>query len=143
MTTRQSIYRAVDEEIERARKKYPSSDTDARFMGLASEAGESLQAVVKWHLNPTPETRQAARDELIQSMGQHVRVLEELGIFDQCHVCNDLGMIEDIFFNPDFGPGSSWKPCPACSKPVEIHWAWKLFLVIAAFYCLLMVLGVI
>lgn len=135
MPTRQSIYKAVDEEIERARKKYPSSDTDARFMGLASEAGESLQAVVKWHLNPTPETRQAARDELIQSMGQHVRALEELGLMDPCAVCGDLGMIEEVFFHPDFGPDSAW-------KPVEIHWAWKLFLVIAAFYCLLMALGV-
>lgn len=69
MTTRQSIYKAVDEEIERARKKYPSSDACIRYMGMTCEMGESM--------------------------------------------------------------------------PVEIHWAWKLFLVIAAFYCLLMVLGVI
>jgi hypothetical protein len=143
MTTRQSIYKAVDEEIERARKKYPKGDADYRFMGLASESGEALQAVVKWRQNPNPDTRQAARDELIQSMGQHVRVLEELAIFDQCPVCNDTGMIEDIFFHPDFGPDSEWRPCPACSKPTEIHWAAKLFFVVCAFLLLLMALGVL
>jgi hypothetical protein len=142
MTTRQLIYKAVDEEIERARKKYPASDADNRFMGLAQESGEALQAVVKWRQNHCDETKEAARVELIQSMGQHVRALEELGLMDPCAVCGDLGTIEDVFFHPDFGPDSEWRPCPACSKPTEIHWAAKLFFVVCAFMLLLMALGV-
>lgn len=125
--SREAIYDEVDAEIERARAKYPASDADNRFMGLSQEAGEALQAVVKWRQDPNTTTKAAARLELIQSIGQHVRALEELGLIDPCAVCGDLGMIEDVFFHPDFGPGSAWRPCPVCAKVEEIHWAWKLF----------------
>ena len=140
---RRDIYAEVDKEIERARRKYPDGDADSRMMGLASEAGEALQAVVKWRENPTAETKGAARLELIQSIGQHIRALEELGIADTCEICGDRGMIEDIFFHPDFGPDSAWKPCPACAKPEEIHLAWKVFFVACAVTILLMALGVL
>lgn len=140
---RREIYAEVDMEIDRARRKYPDGDADSRMVGLASEAGEALQAVVKWRENQTAETKGAARLELIQSIGQHIRALEELGIADTCEICGDRGMIEDIFFHPDFGPYSEWKPCPACAKPDEIHLAWKVFFVACAIVILLMALGVL
>lgn len=140
---RREIYAEVDKEIERARRKYPNGDADSRMMGLASEAGEALQAVVKWRENPTTETKGAARLELIQSIGQHIRALEELGIADTCEICGDRGMIEDIFFHPDFGPDSAWKPCLECAKPDEIYLAWKVFFVACAVMILLMALGVL
>ena len=140
---RREIYDEVDKEIERARRKYPDGDADNRMMGLASDAGEALQALVKWRENQTAETKGAARLELIQSIGQHIRALEELGIADTCEICGDRGMIDDIFFHPDFGPDSAWKPCPACAKPDEIHLAWKVFFVACAIVILLMALGVL
>ena len=140
---RREIYAEVDKEIERACRKYPGGDADSRMMGLASEAGEALQAVVKWRENPTAETKGAARLELIQSIGQHIRALEELGIADTCEICGDRGTIEDVFFHPDFGPDSAWKPCQECAKPDEIHLAWKVFFVACAIMILLMALGVL
>lgn len=123
---RQAIYRAVDAEIERARKKYPASDAENRLSGLTQEMGEVLQAQEKWKMDQSDATREHLRYELIQGIGQHVRALEELGLWDHCPVCGDLGMIEDVLFHPDFGPGTEWRPCPECAV-VEIHWGWKVF----------------
>ena len=139
---RREIYAEVDMEIDRARRKYPDGDADSRMMGLASEAGEALQAVVKWRENPTAETKGAARLELIQSIGQHIRALEELGIADTCEICGDRGMVEDLIFHPDFGPDVAMKPCPACAN-TEIHWIWKVFFTAAIVYIALVAMGVL
>lgn len=139
---RREIYAEVDMEIERARSKYPAGDADNRFMGLASEAGEAVQAVTKWRQNPSDDTKEAARVELIQSMGQHVRALEELGLKDSCSVCGDLGMVEDLIFHPDFGPDVVMKPCPACSV-TKIHIGWKVLFFIAIVYIALVAMGVL
>lgn len=68
-------FAGLAEVIEKARDRYPASDTESRLSGLLQEAGEVIQAVMKFKAGLDTATH--VREEVLQLAGQCVRILEE------------------------------------------------------------------